>query len=131
MTAPSLAAARFGVALLMGGGLGLIYGFLRPLRPRLTTLADLIFVGALSAAWLYLSFAVCQGDIRLGYTAGLGLGAMLWELTAGRLLRPVFAIIWLPFQKIFHFFCKFLKKLFASIKKWVTIYKQNHAHKIS
>ena len=66
MTAPALDAARFSAACLLGMGLGVIYGFLRPLRPRLTALADLIFVACFGAAWVYHSFGICRGDLRLG-----------------------------------------------------------------
>ena len=71
MTQPAVAAACFGAALLMGGALGVLYGFLRPLRPRLTHLADALFVVACFWTWIYLAFAVCGGDIRFAYTAGL------------------------------------------------------------
>ena len=47
MTPPALAAQRFGLACLLGGGLGLCYGFLRPLRPKRTALSDLLFLPAL------------------------------------------------------------------------------------
>ena len=129
MISPALSAARFAIAVLMGMGLGLIYGFLRPLRPRLTALADLIFVLAAAAAWVYLGFAVCLGDLRLGYTAGLIIGGIGWEMTIGRLLRPVFWGIWWPLRKIFRFFNNFSKKLFASAKKWVTIYWSKNHHR--
>ena len=81
MTPPALAAWRFGVACLYGIGLGGVYGFLRPVRPR--SFADALFVAAMFYAWLQLSFAICRGDIRLGYTAGLFVGMAAWELTLG------------------------------------------------
>ncbi|MBQ7801679.1 MAG: hypothetical protein IJ375_05080 [Oscillospiraceae bacterium] len=136
MTAPALAAERFALACLLGLPLGALYGFLRPLRPRRGTLADLLFVAAAAAAWLYLSFGICQGDLRLGYSAGLAAGGFCWEWTAGQLLRPVFSMFWqtigrfwalltLPAKKISHF----LKILFASVKKWVTIKWRNRRQK--
>ena len=82
MTAPALAAGRFLAACGIGALLGLFYGFLRPLRPRLTHLCDLLFVIAAFFGWLYLGFGVCLGDLRLGYTAGLAAGGFLWEKTA-------------------------------------------------
>lgn len=94
MNTPAETALRFGVAIALGGGLGLCYGFLRPLRPRHTTFADLVFVAVAFWVWLYLGFAVCRGDLRLGYTAGLVCGGFAWELTIGRLLRPVFYGFW-------------------------------------
>jgi hypothetical protein len=136
MTAPALAAGRLAAACLMGLGLGLWYGFLRPLRPKFTLLSDLLFLLALFPSWVYLGFGICEGDLRLGYIAGLALGGFLWEFTAGRVLRPVFAGFWRaifqilwwfcrPFQKFFkktHFFAK---KLFAYAKKSVTIEGRN------
>ena len=94
MTTPLVAAQRLGQALLLGGGLGLFYGFLRPFRRRHPYLGDLLFVPALFWAWLVLSFQVCRGDLRLAYNAGLGVGALAWELTVGKGLRPVFGLVW-------------------------------------
>lgn len=121
MTAPALAADRFAAACLIGMALGLVYGFLRPLRPRLTALADFLFLLAAAAGWVFLSFRICQGDLRLGYTAGLLAGGFFWENTAGRVLRPVYRAFWrgikrllgllfLPFQKILQIFRKIMKK---------------------
>ena len=56
MTAPADAAVRFGWGLLLGASLGLFYGFLRPLRPKRTTLADGIFLLAAFYLWLLLQF---------------------------------------------------------------------------
>ena len=137
MTGPALDGWRFLCACGIGLCLGVYYGFLRPLRPRHTGLSDLLFLPALGYAWLYLSFAVCRGDIRLSYTAGLFLGAAVWELTAGKWLRPVFqgfwqlisriwTGIWRPFQKIFKKIYKIAKKLFALWKKWFTIIWTKH-----
>jgi hypothetical protein len=132
MSAPEQAAFRFGCACLLGAALGVLYGFLRPLRIRRTFFADFLFVTGLVYAWLYLSFAVCRGDLRLGYTAGLFLGCFLWELTLGKLLRPVFFGFWrivgkvlgaitLPVRKIFKKIHEIIKFLFASLEKWGTI----------
>lgn len=132
LTGPALDAARFLYACLLGGALGLYYGFLRPLRPRHTALSDLLFLPALGWAWLYLGFAICRGDIRLGYCSGLLIGAMVWEWTAGRCLRPVFFWFWAVISKIWGVFSplpkkifkkigKFIKNVFAFLKKWFTI----------
>jgi len=94
MTPPLAAAQRFGAACLLGLGLGLWYGFLRPLRAGHRQLSDLLFVPALFWAWLYLGFGICGGDLRLFYTAGLFVGLWGWEATFGRLLRPVFSMFW-------------------------------------
>ena len=129
---PAAAAYRMACALALGAALGLIYGFLRPLRPRHTLLSDGIFLAVTAWAWIYLCFGICAGDIRAGYAFGLLAGGIIWERTAGRPLRPVFIQFWrildkslglllLPLKKFF----AFLKFLFASVEKWVTIVK-NH-----
>lgn len=130
MTAPAVAARQFLIACAMGLGLGLFYGFLRPLRRRHVHLADLLFLPALFYGWLALGFGICGGDLRIVPTLGLGLGAVAWECSIGRLLRPVFAWLWgilfqilaLPgriFKKIFAKIAKFAKFLLASGKKAV------------
>ena len=80
---PAQSLRHFGIACLLGVGLGILYGFLRPLRGRLTPLADLVFVVAAFWAWLQLCFGVCRGDIRLGCCMGLPAGIFCWELTVG------------------------------------------------
>ena len=94
MTAPSVAARYALAALGMGVGLGTIYGFLRPLRPRLTVLADLCFVALAFRLWLEHTFAICGGDSRLAYTIIMLLGGLLWEGTLGKALRPIFSGFW-------------------------------------
>jgi hypothetical protein len=132
MTAPAQAALQFAQGLGLGLCLGFLYGFLRPLRRHWAALGDLIFIVAAFWAWLQLSFGICRGDIRLGITASLALGALIWELTAGRLLRRPIALLWQTlghlialflrpvkyFLQIIHKICK---KVFASAKKWGTI----------
>ena len=132
MTAPAVAALRFALACALGLGLGVVYSFLRPLRPRFTPLSDGLFVLSLLAAWVYLGFGICGGDLRLGYTAGLFVGVCLWEWTAGRRLSPLFSRFWrflglllrgitAPIRVIFRFFSKFTKIVFAYRKKSGTI----------
>ena len=58
MMTPATAAGHFGIALVLGGILGAFYGFLRPLRPKLTGLADLIFIVGFFWAWLILGFGI-------------------------------------------------------------------------
>ena len=99
MTAPETAAARFAAAFLMGLGLGVWYGFLRPLRPKHTVLADSLFVLGVLWAWLHLGFGVCGGDLRLGYGAGLAAGGFAWEMSAGKLLRKVITVFWKEIAK--------------------------------
>ena len=82
MTAPELAAGRFLAACLMGMGLGLWYGMLRPLGSKHRHLADLLFLFAAAIGWVYLAFGICRGDLRLGCIAGLLAGGFFWEVTA-------------------------------------------------
>lgn len=130
MTVPALAAWRFLIAAGLGALLGLYYGFLRPLRPRLTTLSDLLFVPALFWVWLYLNFGVCLGDIRMGYNAGLLLGGVLFDVTLGRLLRPVFRKFWqligYPVQKFFKKAAKIANFLLLTAKKAGTMVKDKN-----
>lgn len=125
---PGVAFGRFLMGILCGGVVGLFYGFLRPLQKGRAILADLIFVLGAGWALLYYGFAICRGDLRLGYLAAVGVGAFLWNRIFGWWLRPIFRIFWhfmglftLPFRKIFKKFCDFIKFLFATGKKSVTI----------
>ena len=130
MTAPAEAAGRFLSACLLGVGLGVVYAFLRPPRQKHPHLSDCLFFLVLFPAWIYLSFGVCGGDLRLGYTAGMFLGIWAGAATLGRLLQPIFRLLWniftLPFRllkKNFKKMKKFAKKLLASGKKWFTMKK--------
>ena len=95
MNAPAVAAIRFCMAAAAGAGLGLFYGFLRPLRRKRNWFADLIFVLAAFYGWLYVGFGICKGDLRLAWFAGMALGGFGWEMTVGKLLRPVFFGFWM------------------------------------
>ena len=129
MTGPALDGWRFLWACLIGLILGLYYGFLRPLRPKHTLLSDILFLPALIYGWLYLGFAICRGDLRLGYCAGLLVGGLAWELTVGRLLRPVFRGFWQLVSRIFrgisNIFKKFFKKSYKITKKIFAIWKKS------
>ena len=74
MIPPALSLQRFGAGCLLGVGLGVLYGFLRPLRPKHTLFSDFVFLLGLGWAWLYLALAVCGGDLRPGYSFGLAAG---------------------------------------------------------
>ena len=128
MIPPAQAAHRLLLSCLIGLGLGLAYDFCHSQRHK--HLGDLMFLPALFYGWLILGFSVCQGDLRMGYWTGLGIGFLLWRQTFGRLIRPVFGIFWkiisLPFglsKKIFAKLRFFLKNLLASGKKSSTINK--------
>ena len=94
MTAPNTGWPLLLWALLLGAALGVYYGFLRPLRPRHTTLSDLLFVIPALWVWVYHSFALCRGDIRPGNCVVMALGGILTDKTIGRFLRPVFFGFW-------------------------------------
>lgn len=100
MTEPALAAERFGIGCLLGLGLGLWYSILRPLRRRRNGPADALFLLGAFCAWLYHGFRVCGGDLRLGYSGGLLLGAAVFDRMLGVPLEPVFAQFWSVIRKI-------------------------------
>jgi hypothetical protein len=129
MNTPSTDLYRFLSGCLLGICLGLWYGFLRPFRQKHPYWADFLFLVALFPVWLYHSFAICRGDLRIGYAAGLFIGCLLEEVTLGFLLRPVFSIFWrilarilsiltFPVKKFFKICGKIVIFLFATGKKW-------------
>lgn len=118
MTGPALDGWRFLCACGIGLILGMYYGFLRPLRPRHTLVSDALFVPALFFGWLYLGFAICRGDLRLGYCLGLLAGGLVWELTVGKLLRPVFRGFWKGISRIYRAFLNIFRKIFEKIHKF-------------
>lgn len=97
MSTPAQALQCLGWSCLLGMGLGIVYGFLRPVRPR--ALADVLFLICTGWTAVYLGFGICRGDLRLGYAAGLLAGGVAWDLTVGRLLRPVWRGFWDVFAK--------------------------------
>ena len=90
MTAPQTGAVRFCAAALIGVALGIFYGFLRPLRPKYTTLADGIFLLGVYYGWIWWAFGICEADPRPVGLFAMALGGVGWEMTAGRFFRPVF-----------------------------------------
>lgn len=132
MIPPAVAARQLLAALALGGLLGLAYGFLRPLRPRHTVVADLLFCLAGFWAWLQLNFGVCLGDIRFGCNAVMVASGIVFDCTLGRYLRGIFDGFWKLWRSMiglflrpFRFFCKKIrksaKKLLCRRKKDSTI----------
>lgn len=105
--------AAFGIGLI----LGLVHGFLRPLRRKKSWGADLLFVAAMFAGWLYLGFGVCGGDLRLGWLMGMFGGIVLFDALPGRLLRPVFGLFWKYVEQIVSFILRPCKKILKKSKK--------------
>ena len=133
---PEVAFGRFLMGVLCGGVIGLIYCFLRPLQRGRAVFADLLFVLGAGWALLYYGFAICRGDLRFGYLAAVAVGIFLFNRLCGWWLRPIFRIFWysvglflLPVRKIFKKTRDFIKFLFASAKKWVTIKRKRNAQK--
>lgn len=89
MTRPGTGAAALAAALVLGACLGLWYALLGILRLRWKNLADGLFVAGLFAAWVYLGFGICGGDLRFFQSLGLLLGAGAFQLTVGRPLTGV------------------------------------------
>ena len=79
MMPPTLAAARFAAAVLLGLGLGVFFDFFRPPKRRHDWPWDLLFVLWLLYCWVYHSFAICRGDIRFGQTQ-----ALAWAFFSGK-----------------------------------------------
>ena len=94
MTQPRDALLQAVLCLTVGLALGIWYGFLRPLRRKHPHLSDGLFILGAFYGWLVSGFAICKGDLRLAYTAAMFLGIWLMDRTAGRLLRPVFDLVW-------------------------------------
>ncbi|MCD7859716.1 MAG: hypothetical protein LUH51_06035 [Firmicutes bacterium] len=125
---PAAALRVLGWAAGLGAALGAVYGLLRPLRGKCAALADAVFVLAFGWAWLVLGFGICAGDLRLAPVAAMALACLAFDRTVGRLLLPVFSTLWRPIffllglpcrllQKTLQKFYKFMKKVFASLKK--------------
>lgn len=92
MISPAQVGQRLLLSLAAGAQLGLLYSFLRPIRSR--QLKDLLLLPALVYAWLWVGFAVCRGDLRLGYYAPMAAGAWASAKLASRWLGPFFGGFW-------------------------------------
>ena len=130
MTGPALDGWRFLWACGIGLVLGMYYGFLRPLRPRHAVVSDVLFLPVLAYGWLYLGFAICRGDLRIGYCLGILLGIVAWELTIGRLLRPVFAGVWRGISRICRVLGRIFQSFFQKIQKITKKYLQYRKNRL-
>ncbi len=121
MITPAEAAGRFVPALVLGCMLGMVYGFLRPVRRGRGVVTDLVFLLFLLGAWMQLGFRFCRGDLRPAYTLTLLLSVYLWDRTVGRWLEPLFCGFWSGLEKLWKIIfakCRKIRKfLFARRKK--------------
>ena len=113
MNDPRTAALQFLLAILLGAVLGLIHGFLGPVRRKNPHLADLLFLPALTIGWLQHSFRICLGDLRPVWLLGIMLGIWCWESSVGILLRPFFSGMWHIFYRIWEFSLVPVKKIYS------------------
>ena len=111
MTAPAVAAVQFLQAAAIGAVLGLLYGFLTPLRPRHTALADSLFLAGTFAGWLWWAFALCRADPPVQGLLAMALGWLLCKHTLGAFLQPVFGLFWRLTARIWRLFLWPLKKI--------------------
>ena len=130
MTAPALAAHRFVCCCLLGAALGVYYEFLRPLRPRHTLAADALFLTGCVWVWLIMSFRVCRGDLRLGYSVGLLAGGIVWDLAFGSLIAPIFSGFWKFVRAILGFALLPAKKIFRICKNFICICEKMGYNKV-
>ena len=103
MTTPMDTLRLFLAALTVGCGVGLWYSFLRPL-PR--HLRDLLWLCGLFYGWIWHSFALCRGDIRMGHAVGILLGAFGWYLTAGEVFHSKVRSCYKLFRQLGKHWCK-------------------------
>ena len=116
MTVPAVAAHRILWALAVGAFLGLCYDFLRPLRRRHHGPMDFVFVQIALVTWVWYSFKICLGDIRMGGTVALGLGFVLWLGTASMVVRRLFYWFWLVIFRVLQGFAYPFVKIFEKTK---------------
>lgn len=130
---PAAQLGQFVTGLVLGCGVGIFYGFLRPVQRKFPHLTDLFFGIAVIWVYLFYGFGICKGDLRLVYLAAGVAGALAWDRLPGRWLQPVFDGFWRliagflrPFVKFFTKICRFAKKILATVKKWGTIKLRKH-----
>ena len=125
MTAPAQAGQNILWGLALGAIFGCWYDFWRTPGRAHPHLADLARLIVLIWLWLELSFGICGGDLRLGYTASLGVGWGIWELTLGKLVSRVFDGFWAGIIFLFRLVTRplqiFVKIFFKKSKKTICI----------
>lgn len=121
MMPPAETARQFLPAILLGCALGVFHGFLRPLRLRIGWPAELPLCAAMVWGWLYLSFAVCRGDLRPAYTLCYLFSAILWDRTLGRWVGPLFSFFWQGIFQFLGFLSRFWKNFSRKCKNYAKI----------
>ena len=117
MIPPAESARRLIAAALFGCALGLVYGFLRPLRKKSAAFGDVVFLLVFLFCLVELDFGVCGGDLRPWELSMVLLALTVWELTAGRLLRPLFFGFWGAIAGIFRPILSIGKKIQKKISE--------------
>lgn len=94
---------------------------LRPLHRIRPVLTELLTSLAVGVCWLWTSFGLCRGDLRMGYFFGMIAGWLLWEWLFGTAATAVFRRFWhiaaFPLRIFLNFFRKIVNFLFARRKK--------------
>ena len=97
--------------------LGAAADVFRPLHRRFPRLSEGLISLLLVAAWLHSSFAICRGQLRMGFYLALLAGAGLWELLFGAAVGSFWGDFWhcavTPFRIIRKFFHKIENFLFS------------------
>ena len=126
---PGVVGQRLVGCFLWGVLLGAAADVFKPLHRRLPRLSELLIGLELLFVWLHSSFALCRGELRVGFYLALLLGAGLWEQLFGEVAGALWRNFWhfavLPGKFLRKFFRKIANFLFSSWKKWSTIQKNN------
>lgn len=122
MISPAQVGQRLLLSLAAGAQLGLVYSFLKPLRSR--QLRDILLLPALVYAWLWVGFAVCRGDLRLGYYAPMAAGAWASARLGSRWLGPVFGGFWGCLARLRGWLREFFRALGIIFRKKAKKYKK-------
>lgn len=118
---PQIVGQRLAGCFLEGVLLGAAADVFRPLHRKAPRLCELLIALELLFAWLHSSFAICRGELRIGFYLALLSGAGLWEWQFGAAMTALWAKIWhfavLPLGIFQKFFRKKVNFLFSSWKK--------------
>ena len=108
---PEVVWQRLAGCFLEGVLLGAAADVFRPLHRRFPRLCELLIGLELLFAWLHSSFALCQGELRLGFYLALLLGALLWALLFGAVTGALWSSFWHFAVLPLGFLRKFFRKI--------------------